>query len=253
MAGKSRVPNGRPEPMDWPPLSVGRPKFAAARRVRRFCLRICKVNQERVGTLNESMNALFRRWGRATCRTEFETVLAPHIETLYHRAYRLTGGAAAAEDLVQDVLVKSYAQWDAVGRYERLDVWLARVMHNEYIDGWRRNRLHPRCWSELSENDLESANAFPDPRHSANPPRMAADHQLQLRLMEGLSRLSPQHRAILLFHDVEEYSLQECAAIFSQPIGTCKSRIFRARSKLREYMRYDVQDWVDEDPLPGVH
>ncbi|MGH8522678.1 MAG: RNA polymerase sigma factor [Gammaproteobacteria bacterium] len=194
------------------------------------------------------MSAVFRRWGRSTCTTGFETLLAPHIEHLSHLAYRFTGSGAAAEDLVQDVLVKSYAQWETIRHYERLDVWLARVLYNEYIDGWRRARLQPHCWSALSDADLERFNAFPDPRCLADPLRMAADQQLRLRLIEGLGHLSPEQRAILLFHDVEEYTLQECATIFSKPIGTCKSRIFRARSKLREYLGHDLCYWVEEDP-----
>jgi RNA polymerase sigma-70 factor (ECF subfamily) len=198
------------------------------------------------------MSALFRRWGRRTCATEFETVLAPHIEHLYQLAYRFTGGAAAAEDLLQDVLVKSYAQWNDIRRYERLDVWLARVLYNEYIDNWRRARLQPHFWSALSEVDLERFDASPDPRRLANPPRAVADQQLQLRLVEGLRRLNPQQRAMLLFHDVEEYTLQECAAIFSEPIGTCKSRIFRAREKLREHLGHDLHYWVNEDLSPGT-
>ena len=198
------------------------------------------------------MSALFRRWGRGSSATEFETVLAPHIEHLYQLAYRFTGGAAAAEDLLQDVLVKSYAQWDAVRRYERLEIWLARVLYNEYIDGWRRLRLQPQLWSALSDVDLERFEAVPDPRRAASPPRVAADEQLRLRLIEGLGRLNPHQRAILLFHDVEEYTLQECATIFSESIGTCKSRVFRARSKLREFLGHDLAYWVNEDLSPDM-
>ncbi|MCC2655686.1 MAG: hypothetical protein K0Q76_794 [Panacagrimonas sp.] len=198
------------------------------------------------------MSALFRRWGRRICASEFEKVLAPHIEHLHHLAYRFTGGAAAAEDLLQDVLVKSYLQWDAIRRYERLEVWLARVLYNEYIDGWRRARLQPQGWSALSDGDVERFASVPDPRRSADPPKVAADQQLQLRLVEGLRRLNPDQRAILLFHDVEEYTLQECSAIFSEPIGTCKSRIFRARSKLREFLGHDLHFWVNEDLSPDA-
>ncbi|MGS7457699.1 hypothetical protein ACT3J6_24720, partial [Mycobacterium tuberculosis] len=77
-----------------------------------------------------------------------------------------------------DVLVKSYSQWDRIQRYERLEVWLARVLYNEYIDGWRRSRLQPLAWSLLSEGDLERFEAFADTRRSADPPRVAADAQL---------------------------------------------------------------------------
>ena len=198
------------------------------------------------------MSALFRQWGRGVWASEFETVLAPHIEHLHHLAYRFTGGAAAAEDLLQDVLVKTYAQWDAIRRYERLDVWLARVLYNEYIDGWRRTRMQPQFWSALSDGDLARVEGCPDPRRLANPPKVVADQQLQRRLIECLARLNPQHRAILLLHDVEEYTLQECAAIFSKPIGTCKSRVFRARAKLREHLGHTLPYWVDEEPSVGV-
>ena len=140
------------------------------------------------------MNALFRRWGRRQCATEFETVVGPHIEQLYHLAYRFTGSAAAAEDLVQDVLVKSCAQWNTIRRYERLEVWLARVLYNEYIDGWRRARLQPQLWSALTEGDLERFEAFPDPRRCANPAAIAADRVQPVPCVLGESSRTPEKR-----------------------------------------------------------
>lgn len=194
------------------------------------------------------MSAIVRGWGGKESPDAFENLLAPHIEHLYHLAYRFTANVAAAEDLVQDVLIKIFAKYEAFKAYEKPGPWMARVLYNEYIDSWRRSRLQPSTLSSLGDAELQSVESLADESWSASPLRQVANIELGHRLIAGLARLNADHRAILVLHDVEEYTLEEIAAIACLPVGTCKSRVFRARARLREVLGKTMSHWIDDEP-----
>lgn len=194
------------------------------------------------------MSALLRSWGRNESPDAFENLLAPHIEHLYHLAYRFTGNTTSAEDLLQDVLIKVFSKSDALRTYDNPGAWMARVMYHEYVDEWRRSRHQPKPWSTLVDEELDSVERVPDDTLRANPERQVANTELRNRLVAGLARLNADQRAILVLHDVEEYTLEECAAIISEPIGTCKSRVFRARARLRGFLGGPYSRWKNDEP-----
>ncbi|MFQ5488882.1 MAG: RNA polymerase sigma factor, partial [Gammaproteobacteria bacterium] len=72
-------------------------------------------------------------------QAHFERLLRPHLEQLYRLAYRFTGNATDAEDLVQDLLIKIYPRREELKQVEKLRPWLARVMYNLFIDHKRRH------------------------------------------------------------------------------------------------------------------
>ena len=84
------------------------------------------------------MTEFLNRWRTSKPTASFESLLAPHVDHLYRLAYRFTGNSHAAEDLVQDVLVKLYRMQGEIERLEKPRPWLARVLYHEYVDRWRR-------------------------------------------------------------------------------------------------------------------
>lgn len=197
------------------------------------------------------MAEFLHRWRARRPRDPFESILAPHIEHLYRLAYRFTKSTASAEDLVQDVLVKLYRIRDQVARIEHLRPWLARVLYREYVDRWRHDRLVPINFSDLPPegHDLgEGATAVPD---SADPESMTATLQDRERLAAAIAALSDDHRAVVVFHDIEGYTLEELTIVLSQPIGTLKSRIHRARARLRELLGDPDETFSAKHPLSG--
>lgn len=186
------------------------------------------------------MSEFLKRWRGRRAKDAFEALIAPHVEHLYRLAYRFTRNTAAAEDLVQDVLIKLYRIQDQIAGLERPKPWMARVLYREYVDRWRRDRLAPINLSDLDTDESEAertesrSDAEVDPE--ADPERDAISSELRAKLSEAIAALSEDHRAVILFHDVEGYTLEELATVMSLPIGTLKSRVHRARARLRELL-----------------
>ena len=162
--------------------------------------------------------------------------MRPHLERLYRLAWRLTGRKAEAEDLFQELLIRAYGKLDKLVNIDEPGSWLARVMYNLFIDERRRfarRRLHTVEESELSGDGLAGLPGAEDPVHDVQ--RL----QHLERLDAALSQLSDEHRAIVLLHDTEGYKLSEIHELMNIPVVTVKSRLHRARARLREILGED--------------
>ena len=163
----------------------------------------------------------------------FEQTLRPHLERLYRLAYRLTGHRPEAEDLVQDVLTKLFCRGDELSSIDDLSPWLGRVLYNQFVDNRRRYRKRLR----LVENARESADPFEAIASDVASPEDEADRALDIsRLQSALEQLSEDHRTVVLLHDTEGYKLAEIQRFTGVPVGTLKSRLHRARARLRELL-----------------
>ena len=168
---------------------------------------------------------------------QFEQLMHPHLDRLYRLAYRLAGTVADAEDLLQDVLIKLYSQRQELTSIENLSPWLGRVLYNQFIDQQRkysRQRVHlvaPRDSQTAEHHPLESA-ASPLPG-----PEIAVDQASDItRLGTALAQLSEDHRLVVMLHDAEGYTLDEVNKITGVALGTLKSRLHRARARLRDLL-----------------
>ena len=173
------------------------------------------------------------RFGRTrTAASKFEDLLRPQVEYLYRLAWRFTGSVADAEDLVQDLLLKLYPRTRELLDIERLRPWLAKVLYRQYIDFVRERARSPlvelAADSEGEDDPLDTLPALKD-----GPEDHAERSRLRERILAALERLSPEQRAVVTMHDVEGYSLDELETILETPLGTLKSRLHRARQRLR--------------------
>ena len=160
---------------------------------------------------------------------QFERLAAPHLDRLYKYAYRLCGNRDDAEDLVQDLLLKLYPRLEEMKGIDKLGAWMARILYRMYIDRLRRDKRSPLQQMEDEEAVYETyASTQPGPLDTVD-----SDSTLTI-INEALQRLSDDHRLLIILHDVEGHNLQEIHEITGLPLGTIKSRISRARNKLRE-------------------
>ena len=166
-------------------------------------------------------------------KATFETVIRPHLDRLYRLAFRLTGHQAEAEDLFQALLIKAYGKLDDLVAIDEPGSWLARVMYNLFIDERRRfarRRLHTVDEGFLPGEGLEGLAGEDD--------TLGDNERLQKmqQLDRALAQLSDEHRLIVLLHDTEGYKLKEIHNLTGLPVGTVKSRLHRARARLREIL-----------------
>lgn len=175
------------------------------------------------------------RQGRDKKAGAFETVLRPHIRSLYRLAVHYCGNQQEAEELLQEFLYRLYARQHEVLTIEKLRPWLARVLYNLFVDRFRREQLRPASFSEMGwEDEAANESGFMPSLQTEDQPEHALEQGLTSeRLMSCLQRLPPPQRVLLIMHDVEEYTLQELETILETPLGTLKSRLHRARERLR--------------------
>lgn len=164
----------------------------------------------------------------------FDRLLRPYLDRLYRLAFRLAGNRAEAEDLFQDVLVKVYGRIDDLVDVSEPGSWLCRVMYNHFIDNQRRfKRQRLVVVDDAPERSLECGDETHDPA------RCSERLDNIMRLERALARLSDAHRLVVLLHDSEGYKLSEIQELTGDPVGTIKSRLHRARARLREILKQD--------------
>lgn len=167
-------------------------------------------------------------------RASFETLMRPHLDRLYRLAYRLCGNKPEAEDLFQDVLTKVFPKLDSLIEIEEPGSWLCRIMYNQFIDNRRRyarQRLVAVSEDQLPGQGIDSVAGESSPEADAEQQDRADE------LEDALQILSDEHRMVVLLHDCEGYKLTEIQELIGVPVGTLKSRLHRARARLREYLK----------------
>lgn len=173
------------------------------------------------------------RSSHASAAAEFDHLLREHVPALYRSAYRWTGTVDRAEDLVQELLVRLYPKLDELRGLDRIRPWVLRVMYRLFVDQLRRERSSPVLFNTDPPDDgnEEEAQDLIDP--SAGPAELLEQELTQDRVLAAWERLGEEHRVVLSMHDIEDYSLPELAQIMDVPVGTLKSRLHRARAKLK--------------------
>jgi RNA polymerase sigma-70 factor (ECF subfamily) len=158
----------------------------------------------------------------------FEALLRPHLDRLYRLAYRFTGSRDDAEDLVQELCVRMVPRLEQLRALDNPAPWLARALHNLFVDEARRRQKSP----------VQAVEVLPEvPSDAPGPDQLALGELTLERIEAALARLPAEQRAVLAWHDIEGYTLDELADSHDLPLGTLKSRLHRARAALRQQLR----------------
>jgi RNA polymerase sigma-70 factor (ECF subfamily) len=172
----------------------------------------------------------------------FDALIRPHLDRLYRLSFRLTGRTDEAEDLFQDVLTKIFPRIEELIEIEEPGSWLGRVMYNHFIDN--RRRFARLRLVAVGEDQLpgKSVETLPG---NLDPVRDAEQRDNIIQLDKALGTLSDEHRLVVMLHDCEGYKLHEIQEVTGTPIGTLKSRLHRARARLKEVLAADGTNSVD--------
>lgn len=162
--------------------------------------------------------------------------MRPHLDRLYRLAWRLTGQKAEAEDLFQELLIKAYQKLDILVTINDPGPWLARVQYNLFID--ERRRYGRRRLREVEEGEM-AGDGLAGLANDDDPSADQARYERLRALDRALAQLSDQHRLVVLLHDTEGYKITEIQELTGTAAGTIKSRLHRARARLREILEAD--------------
>lgn len=174
-----------------------------------------------------------------------EALLVPHLDALYRLAFRWTGDPHDAEDLVQSLVAKLLPQKQVLAEVEDLRPWLTRALYNQFVDQTRRRSVSPIHLTQPGATDDVLTQIVDE---ASETPEQFAERNLTGRhLSAALMKLAPELRALVAWHDIEGYTLEEIAVSQSIAVGTLKSRLHRARGQLRELLIERFSDRVRED------
>ncbi len=156
----------------------------------------------------------------------WEAIVREHSTRVYRLAYRLTGNRHDAEDLTQEVFVRVFRSLSTYtpGTFEG---WLHRITTNLFLDQARRKQ-RIRMDSMGEDSDRFAALDGPD------APERGFEHgNLDVDIQRALDELPPEYRAAVVLCDIEGLSYEEIAVTLGIKLGTVRSRIHRARARLR--------------------
>jgi len=163
----------------------------------------------------------------------FNRLVMSHQGVAYNVAYRILGDADAAADACQEAFLSAFK---GIGKFRggSFRSWILRIVTNACYDQLRYQRRRPaNSLEEVSENPNYSPHLV---NGRERPEEYALRQELSQVIQVGIETLPPDQRTVLVLSDVQGFSYQEIAEITGVSLGTVKSRLSRARAKLRDYL-----------------
>ena len=165
----------------------------------------------------------------------FNELVLTYQHRVYNLAYRILGDPASASDATQETFIAAY-QKIATFRGGSFRSWLLRIVANRCYDELRRRKRRPiTSWEEFGDVDAEANPALINGGES--PEESVERGELARLLQAAISSLPADQRVVLVLSDVEGMNYAEIAETVGIPVGTVKSRLARARAKLRDLLQ----------------
>jgi RNA polymerase sigma-70 factor (ECF subfamily) len=158
------------------------------------------------------------------------------MEAIYHRlktplfnlAFRYTFNRAVAEDLLQEIFLKVFSHLEDVQNMDTFVAWAYRIALNTCFSYLREKKVEFQ--KTVSLTDVEGT--VQDIRGDVSP-----ENDVRKPLDKAIETLPHRLREIFLLHDVQGFKHEEIAQMLGLSVGTSKSQLFKARLKLRDYLK----------------
>ncbi len=167
----------------------------------------------------------------------WEGIVRDHSARVYRLALHLTGNPHDAEDLTQDVFVRVF---NSLSQYKpgTFEGWLHRITTNLFLDRVRRKKRIRFDWMGENADSVATSDSFDRHERSGQPEDAYDMGNLGDDVIAALAELQPEYRAAVVLSDIEGLSYEEIAATLGIKMGTVRSRLSRARAKLRESLAH---------------
>jgi RNA polymerase sigma factor (sigma-70 family) len=164
----------------------------------------------------------------------FNRLVVQYQELVFNVAYRIMGDPAVAEDVAQETFITAYQSLRSF-RGGSFKSWLIRVATNRCYDELRRRKRRPQTSLDEIMDENESFAFLRSPNDGPETHRQRVE--LALAIEKCLQALPDDQRIVTVLGDVEGYDYNEIATITKTSLGTVKSRLSRARAKLRDCLQ----------------
>lgn len=177
------------------------------------------------------------RAARAGDLDSFNRLVSTYQEMVYNQAYRMMGEGEAAADATQETFIAAYRNLTAY-RGGSFRAWLMRIVTNACYDELRRRKRRPTTPLEPIDDageDVESPHWLAD--RSNLPEETIERQELDLAIQHCLNGLPDDFRTVVILVDMQGLDYVEAAQAIGTPVGTIKSRLARARFRLRDCLQ----------------
>jgi RNA polymerase sigma-70 factor, ECF subfamily len=167
----------------------------------------------------------------------FNTLVLAYQQALYNTALRILGDDDQAADAVQEAFLSAFRALNSY-RGGSFRAWLLRTVTNACYDELRRKKRRPTTPLEPETSDgdeVESPSWLADPH--ASPDDQFDQAELEHAIQHCLANLPADFRAVVVLADIQGLDYSEVAVAIRKPLGTIKSRLARARLRLRECLQ----------------
>ncbi len=165
----------------------------------------------------------------------FNTLVLAYQSQVYNFAYRIMGDSDSAADATQEAFLSAYRALHGY-RGGSFRSWMLRIVTNACYDEMRRRKRRPVSSLDALYVEDPTPDAELPVSHLESPEGYTARHELNQAIQAGLTELPEDQRVTLVLSDVQGMSYEEIAQVTSVNLGTVKSRLSRARAKLRDYL-----------------
>ena len=164
----------------------------------------------------------------------FEVLVRKYERFVSTCVYPITGSADDTADVCQEVFLKVYRSLSSFKGESSFSTWLYRVAKNCAYDFVRKKKGENISLDETDEDGkgLE----LPDTDEKNSPEQTALKNERKQLLWSAVSRLSEEHREIIVLRDINDYTYEQIAQMTGLEPGTVKSRLFRAREALKKQL-----------------
>lgn len=167
----------------------------------------------------------------------FNRLVLAYQDNVYNQAYRILGDAQSADDATQEAFISAFHNLKSF-RGGSLRSWLLRIVTNLCYDELRRRKRRPTTPLEPLDDagdEIESPAWMMDPGES--PEQTAERVELGRAIQHCLDELPVEFRVIVTLVDIQGMDYTEAAEVIGKPLGTVKSRLARARLRLRDCLQ----------------
>lgn len=164
----------------------------------------------------------------------FNQLVLTYQDSAYNLAYRMLNDPDAAADVTQTAFIAAYRHLKTY-RGGSFRAWVLRMVTNACYDELRRRKRRPTVTLEplnRDEEEIESPTWLAD--NHLSPEEAVQMREVEKAITHCLQQLPEDFRAVVIMVDVEGYDYNEVAQILGKPLGTIKSRLARARFRLRD-------------------
>lgn len=174
--------------------------------------------------MNEQLNAIYEQFNRY----------------IYHLCLKLTRNTAEAEDLMQEVWVKVIRYEKSVAEVEHIKAWLTTITMNTFRDKYRKQvRRSKYMMSQPEALDVPILDLVPNTDISTE--EQVEKTEVSKIVQQKMNELDGIYKKTLWYFYVDQYSLAEISTLMKVSIGTVKSRLFRAKARLKEMLLSDAE------------